>query len=270
MRSRLHPLASVSRQAACVVAHIGLDIALALCKSLLPKALMSPGMAERVIAWWPSSILNGLPWSRICLQCRRPWFSSWVWRIPWRRDRLPTPGFLGFPGGSGSKVSACHVGDLGLIPGLERSLQGGRGNPLQCSCLENPHGQRSLVGYSPRGHKESDTTKRLGTAHLSIAPSVGSSGYQWPLWSIPDCQHLALQHIRMQNLSPLYAKLLSSFFSPTLKLINSKPMKQSIRQWRRYSLSIFFYWRIVDLQCVNFCYTAKLFSDRYVYIYTFF
>ena len=38
------------------------------------------------------------------------------------------------------------------------------GNPLWYSCLENPHGQRSLAGYSPRGHKESDTTERLSTA----------------------------------------------------------------------------------------------------------
>ena len=39
----------------------------------------------------------------------------------------------------------------------------GHGNPLQCSCLGNPHGQRSLAGYSPWGHKESDKTKRLST-----------------------------------------------------------------------------------------------------------
>ena len=43
---------------------------------------------------------------------------------------------------------------------------GGHGNPLQCSCLENPHGQRSLVGYSPRGRQELDTTKRLSTAQM--------------------------------------------------------------------------------------------------------
>ena len=35
----------------------------------------------------------------------------------------------------------------------------GDGTPLQYSCLENPHGQRSLVGYSPWGCKESDTTE---------------------------------------------------------------------------------------------------------------
>ena len=70
----------------------------------------------------------------------------------WRRDRLPTPVFLGFPGGSDSKEFICNVGDLGSIPGLGRFAGGGHGNPLQYSCLENPM-DRSLVGYSPWGHK---------------------------------------------------------------------------------------------------------------------
>ena len=42
---------------------------------------------------------------------------------PWRRDRLPTPIFLGFPSGSDGKESACNTGDLGLIPGLEDPLE---------------------------------------------------------------------------------------------------------------------------------------------------
>ena len=49
---------------------------------------------------------------------------------------------------------------------MEESPGGGHGNPLQYSCLENPHGQRSLVGYSAWGCTESDTTKRLSTAQL--------------------------------------------------------------------------------------------------------
>ena len=65
---------------------------------------------------------------------------------------------MGFPGGSDGKESACNVGDLGSIPGLGRSPGGGHGNPLQYSHLENLHGQRSLAGYSPWGHIESDTT----------------------------------------------------------------------------------------------------------------
>ena len=65
----------------------------------------------------------------------------------------------GFPSGSDGKESACNAGDLGSIPGLGRSPGGGPGNPLQYSCLENPHGQRSLVGYSLWDHKELDTTE---------------------------------------------------------------------------------------------------------------
>ena len=45
---------------------------------------------------------------------------------------------MGFPGGSEGKVSARNAGDLGLIPGSERSPGEGNGNPLQYSCLENP------------------------------------------------------------------------------------------------------------------------------------
>ena len=60
---------------------------------------------------------------------------------------------MGLSGGSDGKQSACNAGDLGLIPGLARSLGGANGNPLRYSCLDNPHRQRSLVGYSPCGCK---------------------------------------------------------------------------------------------------------------------
>jgi len=50
------------------------------------------------------------------------------------------------------------IRDTDSIPGSGRSPPGEDGNPLQYSCLENPHGQRSLAGYSPQGHKELDTT----------------------------------------------------------------------------------------------------------------
>ena len=70
----------------------------------------------------------------------------------------------GFPGGSDWTEPTCSAGDLGSIPGLGRS-GGGHGNPLQCSCLENPHGRRSLAGYSPWSLKESDMTERLSIAN---------------------------------------------------------------------------------------------------------
>ena len=72
---------------------------------------------EQVLFWLPW----WLRWLSVCLQCRRPGFNPWVGKIPWRRERQPTPV---------------------LLPG-------------------NSHGQRSLVGYSPRGCKESDTTEQL-------------------------------------------------------------------------------------------------------------
>ena len=52
-----------------------------------------------------------------------------------KTTRLP---FTTFPGGSEVKASACNAGDLGLIPGLERSPGEGNDSPLQSSCLENP------------------------------------------------------------------------------------------------------------------------------------
>ena len=64
-----------------------------------------------------------------------------------------------FSGSSAGKQSACNAGDLSSIPSLGRSPGEGHGNPIQYSCLEHPHGQRSLVGYSPWDHKELDTTE---------------------------------------------------------------------------------------------------------------
>ena len=58
------------------------------------------------------------------------------------------------------------MGHLGSVLGLGRSPGWGHGNPLQYSCLKNPHGQRSLAGYSPWGCKESDMTERLSTTHI--------------------------------------------------------------------------------------------------------
>jgi len=53
-------------------------------------------------------------------------FNSWVRKIHWRRDRLPTPVFLGFPCSSAGKESACNAGDLGSIPGWEDPLDKGK------------------------------------------------------------------------------------------------------------------------------------------------
>ena len=90
-----------------------------------------------LIVWYIlNTVLNGrLPWwlrwlkkKKICLQCERLGFNPWVGKIHWGRH----------------------------------------GNPLQYSCLENPHGQRSLAGYSPWGRKKSDITEWPNTAYWMV------------------------------------------------------------------------------------------------------
>ena len=95
------------------------------------------------------------------VQKERMNLSQW---IPlWNRAATCSPSPLGFSDSSDSKDSVCNARDMDSIPGFGRSPGGGHGNPLQYSCLENPHGQRSLVGYSPWGRTESDTTEQLST-----------------------------------------------------------------------------------------------------------
>ena len=99
------------------------------------------------LPWWsgsedsvlPAQGAHGFPWrlrqSRTCLQCRRPRFNPWVGKIPWRREWPPTPVFL---------------------PG-------------------EPHGQRSLSSYSPRGHKKSDMTAT--NIHTGSIPGQGTRSH---------------------------------------------------------------------------------------------
>ena len=73
------------------------------------------------------------------------------------------------------KRTACNAGDPVLIPRWGRSPGGGYDNPLQYSCVENPHGERSLAGYSSWGHKESVGTIEWLILSLSfMAPRFSS------------------------------------------------------------------------------------------------
>ena len=63
----------------------------------------------------------------------------------------------GFPGGSDSKESACNAGDLGVILGSGKVPWRREWLPTLVSLPGEFHGQRSLVGYSPCDHNESDT-----------------------------------------------------------------------------------------------------------------
>ena len=58
--------------------------------------------------------------------------------------------------------------DISSVPRLGRSPGDRSGDPLESSCLGKSHGQRNLVGYSPRGHKESDTTEQLNNHHYPV------------------------------------------------------------------------------------------------------
>ena len=105
------------------------------------------------------SHLRGFMLSHFSVGARWPFCAKFIWSLGKNYFIC-----MGFPGGSGDKESTCNAGDLGWIPELRSSPGGGHGNPIQPSCLENPHGQRSLVGCSPWGYKKLDTTERLNTA----------------------------------------------------------------------------------------------------------
>ena len=121
------------------------------CLSLHSCKMTAPALGRK---GWSVCAVEGLPASSVPLlmKIRSCWnFHQWILFVILARD-------LGFPYSSVSKESAGSVGDPGLIPGSGRSPGEGNGNPLQYSCLENLHGQRSLAGYSPRGSQELDMT----------------------------------------------------------------------------------------------------------------
>ena len=82
---------------------------------------------------------------------------------------------MGFPGGADGKEFACIMGDLCLVPGLERSPGVGHGNPLQYSCLENPRGRGAWwarVHEVPESDMTEDLVFRQILRHLSIILNV--------------------------------------------------------------------------------------------------
>ena len=99
--------------------------------------------------------------------------NSWPGYLDW----LPTLLSKGLPWLLCGKESAYNTGDtrdVGSIPGLGKSPRRGNGNPLQYSCLENPMGKRNLVGYSPWGCKESDTTEWLSISSFPKWHELGT------------------------------------------------------------------------------------------------
>ena len=124
-----------------------------------------------------SALDIGLPrwfrWWRICLPCGRPGFDPWVGRIPWRRERLPTPVFL--PGESHGRRILVGYSTWG-----HRNWQ-----PTLVFSPGESHGQRNMVGYSPWGHKESDMSEQLTNTHR-----FRQNGGQ-----VDKCQHLSIYRL---------------------------------------------------------------------------
>ena len=119
-------------------------------------------------AWWAA--VYGVAQSRTRLK-RLSSSSSVPYRLPWWLN---------------SKESTCSAGVsdyAGLTPGSGRSPGGGHGNPLQCSCLENPHRQRSLWTIDKElqrvGHDRSDLARAQAQRALKICFSSNASpGFQ--------------------------------------------------------------------------------------------
>ena len=127
---------------------------------------------------------------KICLQCGRPRFKPWDRKIPWRRDRLPTPVLLGFPCGSAGKESACSAGDPSSISGSGRSPREGIGCPLQYSWA-------SLVAQLVKNLPEMQETRvqSLGWEDpLEKGKTMNSSTLAWRIpWTVYP---LGLQRVR--------------------------------------------------------------------------
>ena len=93
--------------------------------------------------------------------CYRIYPQYWFWflcrEVSLEKGYATHASILGLPWWLDDNKPTCCVAHLSSIPVLGSSPGGGHGNPLQCSCLENSHGQRSLVCRSSWGHQESDT-----------------------------------------------------------------------------------------------------------------
>ena len=110
--------------------------------------------------------------------------------------------------GSAGKESACNVGHLGSIPGLGRSSEGEHGKPLQYSCWENRHGQRSLpgglqsMGSQKVGHNW--LTKHTGLSSLFFQGPRSCNGFQWTMAAVTVHSDFGTQENKVFHCLPIY------------------------------------------------------------------
>ena len=140
--------------------------------------------------------------------------------------------FKGFPGGSEVKASACNAGDLGSIPGSGRSPGEGNGNPLPVFLPGGSHGQRSLVGYSPQGRKESDTTERL---HLHLHLHLPSTWIKQGIYFLSSLSRKKIDS--SQVISVLVSIPLPAFCWATGRIFRF--LRQGFREWKLWGKPTF-------------------------------
>ena len=133
--------------------------------------------------WWQD---ESCPFLATKLPCLYISFHPLV-RLPFKSGRV---------GAAVVKNPPANVGDQGLIPGLGRSPGEGNVTPLQYSCLGNPMDGRSLAGYSPWGHRESDMTELAHKGMVVLQKCMDGFSTHWDLNFVPvmaqgrwRCQH---------------------------------------------------------------------------------
>ena len=178
--------------------------------------------------------------------------------IGWRRDRRPTPVFLGFPVGSASKESACNVGDLDSIPGLGRSPGEGKGYPFQYSGLEN-----SMDCIVHGGHKELDTTEWLSLIFVKHSPGALVILLIVFLKSIGFVDSLILFHVSalyfsslLQMTDMLFFQLLEIKFYVNFNLLNMYVYKYT------YPYKYWFYYALIGNCMLEYVESSLWFSSN--------
>ena len=115
----------------------------------------------------------------------------------------------------------ANVGDLRhaeWIPGSGRSPGGGHGNPLQYYCLDNSHGQRNVVGFSPWGHKELDTTEVTWHTHTQLSSNF--LNHSSLVITVTKCALCLFIYVRVADFGSLAASLHTKILGSQKKIFS--------------------------------------------------
>ena len=161
------------------------------------------------------------------------------------RTRLggSSQGSWDYPGSARGKESACSAADPGEVPGLGRSPGGGRGDPPSIVAWR-PHGQRSLAGYRPRGHRVGHNWSDLARAHSrGLWLFCRQKAWLWGVWTYrsrhqlhQDQDHAPQRRTAQWNHSPPKTNILR-FCSPniTTTRLNESMAKREVSTKRGFS-----------------------------------